>query len=164
MISILIFNHPLIGDLLLEADEKAIVRSCYLDSKLAPTIDKKVRQNKSHPILSEAVSQLSEYLEAKRAKLTVPLDIKGTNFQKQVYELVMKIPLGSTITYGELASKLKMPRAFRSIGAAIGKNPLLIFVPDHRVLNSSGTIGGFAGKWNRKPGLLNLETKIMENN
>jgi O-6-methylguanine DNA methyltransferase len=53
-----------------------------------------------------------------------------------------------------------MPRAARSIGAAISKNPLLIFIPDHRVVNSNGSIGGFAGKWNRKPGLLELEERL----
>src|ERR1700742_4852881 len=160
MNAMIIFEHPLVGELYLEANEFALVRSCYLDSKLAPKIDKNARQNKSHPILSEAVSQLKQYLDEKRVNLTVPLEILGTDFQKKVYKLVMKIPLGATSTYSELASKLKMSGAARSVGAAIGKNPLLIFIPDHRVLNSSGAVGGFAGKWNRKPGLLELETKL----
>ncbi len=153
-------RHPLIGTLVLLADGEKLIRSSYLDSKLAPPIAPEWKRDPKQPILKEAVSQLGEYLSGKRERLTVPLRIEGTEFQQRVYKHVLKIPIGAVMNYLELARKLKKPLAARSVGAAIGKNPLLIFIPDHRGLTSSGSTGGFAGKWNRKPGLLELEKQM----
>ncbi len=153
-------NHPLIGTLVLLADDERLIRSSYLDSKLAPHIEPAWKRDAKQPILKEAVSQLGEYLSGERQKLTVPLRIGGTEFQQRVYEHVLNIPIGTVTNYLELARKLKKPLAARSVGAAIGQNPLLIFIPDHRVTTSSGSTGGFAGKWNRKPGLLKLEKQM----
>jgi O-6-methylguanine DNA methyltransferase len=90
--------------------------------------------------------------------------IQGTEFQREVYNLVRQIPVGAVASYTDIAAKLDMPRAGRSVGAAIGKNPLLIFIPDHRVIIQGGSVGGFAGKWNRKPGLLDLEKRLAAKN
>jgi methylated-DNA-[protein]-cysteine S-methyltransferase len=160
MISYSTLQHPLIGDLLLVADEHRLLRSSYLDSKLAPKPSEEWICDPNQQALAKAVSQLNQYLQGKRSQFTVPLQIQGTEFQQKVYQLIQEVPIGTTTSYSELAAKLKMPGAARSIGAAIGKNPLLIFIPDHRVLNSSGSVGGFAGKWNRKPGLLELEKRL----
>lgn len=103
--------------------------------------------------------QLNEYLRGERSNLTVSLRPIGTDFQLQVRSEIQHVPIGSTI-YTELAIRLDRPRATRSTAAAIRKNPRLIFIPNHRVINVSGTIGGFAGNWNRKPGLLELERRI----
>ena len=160
MISYSTLQHPLVGDLLLVADEHRLMRSSYLDSKLTPKPAKEWICDPTQQVLAKAISQLNQYFQGKRSQFTVPLQIQGTDFQQKVYRLVQEIPVGATTSYTELASKLKIPRAARSIGAAISKNPLLIFIPDHRVVNSSGSIGGFAGKWNRKPGLLELEKRL----
>jgi methylated-DNA-[protein]-cysteine S-methyltransferase len=160
MFSYSTFQHPLIGDLLLVADEHQLVRSSYLDSKFAPKPAKEWICDPTQEVLEQAISQLNQYFQGKRSQFTVSLQIQGTAFQQKVYNLVQEVPVGTTTSYTELAAKLKMPRAARSIGAAIGKNPLLIFIPDHRVVNSSGSVGGFAGKWNRKPGLLELEKRL----
>src|ERR1700749_2333616 len=146
--------------MLLVADDQWLIRSSYTDSKLAPKADKNWIHNPVHPILEQAVSQLAEYLSAKRAQFTLPLLIQGTEFQRQVYNLILQTPVGATTSYMELAAKLSKPRAARSVGAAISKNPLLIFIPDHRVLNRDRSVGGFAGTWNRKPGLLELEKRL----
>jgi methylated-DNA-[protein]-cysteine S-methyltransferase len=153
-------QHPLVGDLLLLADEHRLLRSTYLDSKLAPKPAQEWICDPTQQVLAKAISQLIQYLEGERSQFTVSLQIQGTEFQQKVYHLVQEVPIGATTSYAELAAKLKMPRAARSIGAAIGKNPLLIFIPDHRVVNSNGSVGGFAGKWNRKPGLLELEKRL----
>jgi O-6-methylguanine DNA methyltransferase len=153
-------QHPLVGDLLLVADEHRLLRSSYLDSKLAPKPAKEWICDPTQPVLAKAISQLNQYFQGRRSQFTIPLQIEGTDFQQKVYRLVQEVPVGATTSYTELAAKLKMPRAARSIGAAISKNPLLIFIPDHRVVNSSGSIGGFAGRWNRKPGLLELEKRL----
>ena len=155
-------KHRLIGELLLVANQTRLIRSSYVDSKTAPTIQKDWVHDPKHPVLAKATNQLSEYLRGDRRKLTVSLQPIGTDFQLEVWNEVLKVPIGRTISYSELAQKLKMPKAVRSIGAAIGRNPLLIFIPDHRVVNRSGAIGGFAGGWNRKPRLLELEGHLAK--
>jgi methylated-DNA-[protein]-cysteine S-methyltransferase len=160
MISYSMLQHPLVGDLLLVADEHRLLRSSYLDSKLAPNPAEEWICDHTQQVLANAISQLNQYFQGKRGQFTVPLHIHGTEFQQKVYNLVREVPVGATTSYAELAAKLKMPRSARSIGAAISKNPLLIFIPDHRVVNSNGSVGGFAGKWNRKPGLLELEKRL----
>ena len=153
-------KHCLIGELLLVADQSRLIRSSYTDSKNAPKILEEWIYDPTHSVLAKATLQLNEYLQGERSNLTVPLLPIGTDFQLQVWSEVQHVPIGNTISYTELATKLRMPRAARSAAAAIGKNPLLIFIPDHRVINRSGTVGGFAGRWNRKPGLLELERRI----
>jgi methylated-DNA-[protein]-cysteine S-methyltransferase len=153
-------QHPLVGDLLLVANEHRLLRSSYLDCKLAPQPVKEWICDPTQEVLAKAISQLDQYFQGKRSQFTVPLQIQATKFQKKVYHLVQEVPVGALTTYKELAAKLEMTGAARSIGAAIGKNPLLIFIPDHRVVTSSGSVGGFAGKWNRKPGLLELEKRM----
>jgi methylated-DNA-[protein]-cysteine S-methyltransferase len=155
-------KHHLIGELRVVANQTRLIRSSYVDSKTAPTIQEDWVYDPKHPVLAKATHQLNEYLRGDRRKLTIPLQPVGTDFQLEVWNKVLQVPIGSTISYGELAKKLKMPKAARSIGAAIGKNPLLIFIPDHRVVNRSGAIGGFAGHWNRKPGLLELEAHLAK--
>jgi methylated-DNA-[protein]-cysteine S-methyltransferase len=160
MISYSTLQHPLVGDLLLVADEYRLLRSSYLDAESAPNPTQEWIRDPTQQVLAKAISQLNQYFQGKRSQFTVPLQIQGTEFQRKVYHLVWEVPVGATISYAELAAKLKMPGAARSIGAAISKNPLLIFIPDHRVVNSGGSVGGFAGKWNRKPGLLELEKRL----
>jgi methylated-DNA-[protein]-cysteine S-methyltransferase len=159
-----IFQHLLVGDLILVAEEDRLIRSSYADSKLAPSVAADWVRAPKHSVLAEAVAQLKEYLGAQRSTLTIPLQIQATEFQQAVYNLVRQIPVGTVASYTEIAAKLGMPRAGRSVGAAIGKNPLLIFIPDHRVINQGGSVGGFAGKWNRKPGLLDLEKRLAAKN
>jgi methylated-DNA-[protein]-cysteine S-methyltransferase len=153
-------THPLIGTVLLVTDGQQLIRSSYTDSRLAPEIGEDWKEDPRQPLLKEARSQLKQYLDGKQHQLTVPLRIEGTEFQKQVYQRVLQVPAGTTTTYREIAKDLKKPLAARSIGAAISKNPILIFIPDHRVINRTGSPGGFAGTWNRKPGLLALEKKM----
>ena len=164
MISYCTFQHVLVGDLILVAEEDRLIRSSYADSKLAPSVGADWVRAPKHSVLAAAVGQLKEYLGAKRSTLTIPLQIQGTEFQRKVYHLVGQIPVGAVASYTDIAAKLDMPRAGRSVGAAIGKNPLLIFIPDHRVINHGGSVGGFAGKWNRKPGLLDLERRLAAKN
>jgi methylated-DNA-[protein]-cysteine S-methyltransferase len=156
------WKHRLIGEMLLIAEYDRLIYSGYTDSDPAKENKKGAKRAPENPALLAAVKQLEEYLEGKRTRLDVSLEIKGSEFQRQVYQLVREIPIGGTMSYSELASKLKKPGAARSIGAAIGKNPLLLFVPDHRVISHGGGIGGFSGKWNRKPGLLELEERLSK--
>jgi O-6-methylguanine DNA methyltransferase len=157
------FEHKLIGKMLLVAEGQKLARAGYFDAKTTPDIKKYWRADPDCPVLKKAVRQLRNYLGGKRRRLTVPLQIEGTEFQKKVYELILELPIGTVTTYAKIARKLGMPKASRSVGSAIGKNPLLIFIPDHRVISSGGTSGGFAGKWNRKPLLQKLEKSMTRN-
>ncbi len=110
-----------------------------------------------HPILLETERQLGEYFAGKRKSFSVALDIRGTRFQKDVWEALLAIPFGETRSYGQLAKQLGNPRSARAVGAANGRNPLSIIVPCHRVIGSSGKLTGFAGGLDTKAHLLNLE-------
>ena len=110
-----------------------------------------------HPILLETERQLGEYFAGKRQSFSVALDIRGTRFQKDVWEALLAIPFGETRSYGQLAKQLGNPRSARAVGAANGRNPLSIIVPCHRVIGSSGKLTGFAGGLDTKAHLLNLE-------
>jgi methylated-DNA-[protein]-cysteine S-methyltransferase len=110
-----------------------------------------------HPILVRTEKELGEYFAGDRDTFTIPLDMRGTDFQKQVWEALLGIPFGQTRTYGQLANQLGNPRATRAVGAANGRNPLAILVPCHRVIGFSGKLTGFAGGLDAKAHLLKLE-------
>ena len=110
-----------------------------------------------HPVLVRTEKELNEYFAGKRSGFTVPLDMRGTYFQKQVWEALLGIPYGETRTYGQLAKQLGNPKATRAVGAANGRNPIAILVPCHRVIGYSGKLTGFAGGLDAKAHLLRLE-------
>lgn len=104
--------------------------------------------------LAKAVKELDEYFAGKRTKFDIPLDLVGTEFQKSVWKELMKIPYGKTISYSELAKKIKNAKAVRAVGSANGKNPLCIIIPCHRVIAANGTLGGYSGGLPNKEKLL----------
>jgi methylated-DNA-[protein]-cysteine S-methyltransferase len=111
----------------------------------------------SHPVLLEAERQLREYFGGTRTQFTLPLDVVGTPFQRQVWEALRSIPYGETRSYAEIADQIGSPRAVRAVGAANGRNPLSIVAPCHRVIGSSGQLTGFAGGLEVKAQLLAFE-------
>jgi methylated-DNA-[protein]-cysteine S-methyltransferase len=112
----------------------------------------------NHPILLETERQLREYVAGKRREFALPLDLRGTAFQKDVWRALLRIPFGETRTYGQLAKQIGRPEASRAVGAANGRNPLSIVVPCHRVIGASGKLTGFAGGLEVKARLLDLES------
>jgi methylated-DNA-[protein]-cysteine S-methyltransferase len=113
--------------------------------------------NDRNPVLVETERQLGEYFSGKRKEFSVTLDMRGTRFQKDVWEALLAIPFGETRSYGQLAKQLGNPRATRAVGAANRRNPISIIVPCHRVLGASGKLTGFAGGLEVKAHLLRLE-------
>ena len=114
-------------------------------------------------ILADAVFQLEEYFKGQRKNFDLPLDAKGTAFQKQVWNQLSQIPYGRTCSYKQIAQQIKNDKAIRAVGSANGKNPLFIIVPCHRVIASDGTLGGYAGGIEVKMKLLDLEKKTLLN-
>jgi methylated-DNA-[protein]-cysteine S-methyltransferase len=111
-----------------------------------------------HPVLRRTVAQLDEYFGGKRTRFELPLDLQGgTAFQQSVWQALLSIPPGGTTSYGVLSQRIGQPAAVRAVGAAVGRNPLSIVVPCHRVLGSDGSLTGYAGGLQRKSALLQLE-------
>lgn len=110
-------------------------------------------------ILKRAQNQLAEYLAGNRQEFDLPLEFEGTEFQNRVWKELMRIPYGATCSYAQLASRIENEKAVRAVGSANGRNPLGIIIPCHRVINSDGGLGGYAGGLEMKARLLELEKR-----
>jgi methylated-DNA-[protein]-cysteine S-methyltransferase len=113
------------------------------------------------PMLQQAKAQLQDYFAGQRRQFDLPLNLAtGTAFQQSVWQALLAIPFGSTCSYGQLASRIGQPQAVRAVGAAVGRNPLSIIVPCHRVIGANGSLTGYAGGLDRKTALLQLEGSL----
>ncbi len=134
-----------IGFLTLVASERGL---CAVDwgstEKRAP----------GNPILADAARQLHEYFAGTRIVFDLALDLRGTPFQLRAWNALAEIPYGTTVSYGEQAYRLGVPRAVRAIGAANGSNPLPIVLPCHRVIGANGALTGYGGGLDLKRWLL----------
>ena len=108
--------------------------------------------------LAEAADQLTEYFTGRRQNFDLQLNPSGTSFQKKVWEALLDIPYGKTLSYMQLTKILGDPKAIRAVAAANGKNPIWIIIPCHRVIGSDGSLTGYAGGLHRKKWLLNHES------
>lgn len=149
-----------VGKLKLVASDEGLVAVLWENDNPRRVRLSESLENESHPILVETERQLGEYFAGKRSTFSMPLDMRGTRFQKDVWKALRTIPFGETRSYGQLAKQLGNPRATRAVGAANGRNPLSIIVPCHRVIGSDGQLTGFAGGLNTKRHLLKLEQKV----
>lgn len=115
-------------------------------------------EDAGHPVLQQASEQLGEYFTGRRSQFELPLDLEcGTAFQQSVWQALLGIPRGEVTSYGEISRRIGHPAAVRAVGGAIGRNPVSIIVPCHRVTGSSGALTGYAGGLDRKTALLRLE-------
>ena len=111
-----------------------------------------------HPLLRQAIAQLQEYFGGRRTHFDLALDLQGgTAFQQSVWQALLAIPAGGTTSYGDLSQRIGKPAAVRAVGAAVGRNPVSIVVPCHRVLGADGSLTGYAGGLERKSALLEIE-------
>jgi len=104
-----------------------------------------------------ALNQITEYLDGQRRDFDLPLDVRGTDFQRRMWAAVAGIPYGETRTYAEIAFAIGKPKAVRAVGAANGANPLPLVVPCHRVVGSDGSLAGYGGGLDVKRKLLEME-------
>jgi len=112
----------------------------------------------THPVLRQAADQLGDYFAGRRDRFDLPLDLShGTAFQQSVWQALLAIPAGQTTSYGALSAGVGKPAAVRAVGAAVGRNPISVIVPCHRVLGADGSLTGYAGGLERKTALLALE-------
>jgi len=114
------------------------------------------------PCLRECVSQLHDYFSGKRKKFNLALDIEGSDFQKKVWNQLLKVQYGKTQTYHDMAKGIENIKAVRAVGHALGCNPISIVIPCHRIIGSNGKLVGFAGGLWRKSWLLQHENKDIQ--
>jgi len=111
--------------------------------------------------LARVAAQLHEYFAGKRRKFTFPLAPRGTEFQQRVWDELLRIPYGATVSYGELAARLGNPSAQRAVARANATNPIAVVVPCHRVIGADGTLTGYGGGLDKKRQLLELEGALL---
>ncbi|MGC9311459.1 MAG: methylated-DNA--[protein]-cysteine S-methyltransferase [Sediminispirochaetaceae bacterium] len=133
-----------------------------LRKRLETTGVGKLQEGQDSPtgVLRTAAAELHEYFAGRRREFTVPLSLYGTPFQRGIWQRLLEVPCGSTVTYGELAAAAGYPRSVRAAGTAVGMNPLSIIVPCHRVLPAAGGVGSYGGGPERKKELLRIEGAI----
>lgn len=146
-----LYKSPL-GYLLIVCSDYYLTEVSYADNCVKSfTADKNI-------LCSETEKQLSEYFYGKRKEFTIPFSfIRGTEFQKKVWMQLTEIKYGQTVSYKDIACAVGNPKACRAVGNANRKNPISIIVPCHRVINSNGSLNGYAGGVDKKQKLLHLE-------
>jgi len=154
-----------LGPLLLAATPLGLSGVWFMDQRHLPA-EGQIQDwtpDQDNAILSTAAAQLTAYFEQRLDRFDLPLDLSaGTAFQSSVWRALLDIPFGQTRSYGELARAIGKPAAVRAVGAAIGRNPLGIVVPCHRVVGAQGALTGYAGGLDRKAALLRLEGALID--
>lgn len=150
------FPSPL-GTMLLAASNNQLVGIWFEGQAHLPDLSA-CAPNAGQPVLHQAKLQLQDYFNGQRRQFDLPVTLAGgTAFQQVVWQALLDIPFGATCSYGQLASRIGKPSAVRAVGAAVGRNPLTIIVPCHRVIGTKGSLTGYAGGLDRKTALLQLE-------
>ncbi len=154
-----------LGDVLLRAEDGHLTGMFFAGQKYHPAgpfdtaaFHTAAFDARDARVLAQAEQELTEYFAGARQRFTVPLRLAGSVFQQQVWQALCEIPFGQTISYGQLALALGLsPGHARAVGSAVGRNPISVIVPCHRVLGANGALTGYAGGADRKQALLRLE-------
>lgn len=149
------YESPL-GRIILTCDGENLTAVFFAGQKYADVYLSSDAVQKSFPVLEETTAWLDDYFRGNIPDQFPAMKFIGTDFQKRVWELLLEIPYGKTMTYGELAKKLGC-RSAQAVGGAVGRNPISILVPCHRVMGAGGKLTGYAGGTDKKEFLLKLE-------
>ncbi|MGA8516411.1 MAG: methylated-DNA--[protein]-cysteine S-methyltransferase [Burkholderiaceae bacterium] len=145
-----------LGDILLAATTEGLCGLWFDGQKHMP--DMTDWQPGHNAVIERARQQMQQYFARQRDTFDLPLDLSaGTPFQQAVWQALLAIPCGSHSSYGAIALRIRNPKAVRAVGAAVGRNPISVIVPCHRVLGASGDLTGYAGGLERKTALLERE-------
>ena len=144
--------------MLLEADTDALTGCKWQDKEAEEETG--CHSSEELKLICMAKAQIAEYLAGKRKSFSVPIRMEGTEFRKKVWNELLKIPYGATITYKELAQRIGSPNACRAVANACGANPLPILIPCHRVIASGSKLGGYTGGIDIKQALIELEETV----
>ncbi|WP_291648235.1 methylated-DNA--[protein]-cysteine S-methyltransferase [Clostridium sp.] len=147
------YYETIIGEIGIADNGKGITNIC-IKNKLKIEKDMEIRETK---LIKEAANQLNEHFSGDRIDFSISLNPEGTEFQRKVWNELIKIPYGETRTYKEIAEKIGNSKAARAIGMANNKNPILIIIPCHRVVGKNKSLVGYAGGLEMKEKLLQIE-------
>ena len=151
-----------LGEVLIAADNEKLRWLSFTSGRTAVTPGADWVEDERDPLLGEAKRQITSYFGRRRARFELPLDPRGTPFQKRVWKKLLAIPYGKTLAYSELARRLGKPTAFRAVGAANGQNPISVIIPCHRLIGKNGSLTDYGGGLDRKRKLLELEGAFSE--
>ncbi|MBY4896951.1 methylated-DNA--[protein]-cysteine S-methyltransferase [Cupriavidus sp. AU9028] len=155
------FSSPL-GPMLLRAEADALTGVFFAGQKHHPAgpfaLAASGEDGPVRRLLDAAIEQLGQYYAGERRAFDLPVRLAGSAFQQRVWQALQEIPFGETVSYGALARRLDLPAAHaRAVGMAVGRNPVSVIVPCHRVLGAAGALTGYAGGIERKQALLGIE-------
>lgn len=150
-----------LGRILLVSDGTTLTGVYFSGQKYEPVPGPDWQPDPDLNVLKTGGLQLLEYFAGDRRIFNLPVRLCGTPFQRKVWDAISEIPLGETKTYGELARRIDRITAVRAVGAAVGRNPLTVIIPCHRVIGSDGSLTGYAGGLERKRALLALEAAML---
>ena len=162
------YNSPL-GELAMRSDGSALIGLGLASQQVAGAdVADRRPQEKFFPIFQETTLWLDTYFRGRAPSFTPKLKLSGSDFQKRVCEIMLTIPFGETVTYGEIAAQIARERGIprmsaQAVGGAVGANPILIIVPCHRVIGAGGNLTGYGAGMERKIQLLKLEKVDMTN-
>ena len=156
-----IFDSPL-GELKLVAGDNGLVAVLWPHDDPGRVALGPLIEQRDHPVLVETGNQLGAYFADARHSFDLPLDFRGSDFQKSVWHALLTIPYGETRSYAAIARQVGRPSAVRAVGAANGRNPISIVVPCHRVIGADGSLTGFAGGLDAKRFLLGMESRRID--
>jgi len=150
-----------LGDIALRVEDEMLTGVFFVGQKYYPSLLLASDQRGLPKIVRNAQEQLAEFFRGERRVFDLPLLMKGTPFQLQVWQQLSRIPYGEIVSYGSMAKSMGLSSGHaRAVGTANGKNPISIIVPCHRVIGGSGDLTGYAGGIDRKRALLSLENAI----
>jgi len=151
------FDNPL-GEMLALSDGEVLTGLYFGVEKHLPELDSNWKQQNKNALFQLTQKQLSEYAKGKRKEFTVPFCFtNGTPFQRKVWQALLTVPYGKTLSYLEIAKHIRKPKSVRAVANAIGSNPISLIVPCHRIIGSDGSLTGYAGGLDRKRAILALE-------
>jgi len=145
-----------VGPLFLAASAKGLVRLEF-ETRMMKMASKAIELRESKQALAPYLRELNEYFAGERREFTIPLDLRGTDFQLACWRALLAIPYGETRSYGDIARAIGHAQAFRAVGMSNNRNPVAIVVPCHRVIASGGSLCGYGGGLDIKRKLLDLE-------
>jgi len=156
--------HSPLGTYVLVSSQRGVIcvkSETRVAARLAQWEKESIRIQDGNGHNHKVAIELDAYFAGNLRQFSVPLDLRGTDFQRRVWELLLGIPYGETRSYGQIASALGRPTASRAVGRATGTNPIAIIVPCHRVIGANGELVGYGGGLDKKQALLDLETSVM---
>ncbi|KWD51633.1 cysteine methyltransferase [Burkholderia ubonensis] len=153
-----LISSPL-GDIVVRVEDDCLTGLFFVGQKYFPSIAIATHEQPLSPVAQQAQEEIAEYFAGTRTTFSVPLHLRGTGFQRRVWKELLAIPFGALASYGELTQRIGLPvSAARAVGGAVGRNPVSIIVPCHRIIGATGSLTGYAGGIDRKRALLSLES------